>query len=104
MKDNSKVIILICQQSTGWCHCNDVYVSYCSDRRVPNGSNCAYALSKLLSNGYKIISTQTMDDCCGQIIYTLAKISKPKPLPKPIPKPDTCDVCQKEDNDCCSIC
>src|SRR3712207_4125711 len=106
MKNNAKVIILICEQSNGWCHCNDIYVSYSSDRRIPRGSNCAYALSKLLGYGYQIVSTQTMDNCCNQIIYTLAKVSRPKPLPKPkpIPKPDTCDVCEEEHDDCCSIC
>ncbi|KGM96805.1 hypothetical protein Z968_05630 [Clostridium novyi A str. 4552] len=103
MKNNAKVIILICELSSGWCHCNDIYVSYSSDRRIPRGSNCAYALSKLLGYGYELIDTQAMGDC-GQVIYTLAKVTKTKPLPKPTPKPDICDICEEKNDDCSSIC
>ncbi|KOC33091.1 hypothetical protein [Clostridium botulinum] len=109
MKNNVSVILLICELNSGWCYYDDIVVSYCSDRKIPRGTKCSYALSKLLSNGYKLIDTEAMQSC-GQLIYTLSKTkictpSEPTKPSKPSePEPEPCYPCKDDDNDGCSIC
>lgn len=91
MKNTVNVVIVICELNSGWCYYDDIVVSYCSDRKIPRGTKCSYALSKLLSNGYKLIDTQTVQSC-GQIIYTLSK-SKTSCSQKPEP----CHSCENTD-------
>src|SRR3712207_9432269 len=85
MKNNVSVIILICELNSGWCYYDDIVVSYCSDRRIPRGTKCSYALAKLLSNGYKLLDTQAIQNC-GQIIYTLSKSKTSIPSIPTIPR------------------
>lgn len=91
MQSNVDVIILVCRVNSGWgwgCgswsnwdfdrnrsdrHNDNVIVESSSDRRIPRGISCAQAIDRLLTLGYRLINTATLDSNCGQIVHTFAR-------------------------------
>ncbi|QGU94160.1 hypothetical protein GOM49_02530 [Clostridium bovifaecis] len=117
MQSNVDIIILVCRVNTSWgwdCgswsnwnNCNHdhrnyhddcVVVESSSDRRIPRGASCAQAMDRLLTLGYRLINTATLDSNCGQIVHTFARYTHHHH------DDDNCSVQQPAEDGCGGVC
>jgi hypothetical protein len=83
---NTDVVILICRvhdRNWGWGNCDwrdnddhdhdDIRVDSSSDPRIRRGSSCANAIRRLLNAGFRLIDTETVEDCGIKIVYTFVR-------------------------------
>lgn len=66
------VVVIACKIDCGFCEDNGIVVSASTTPRIPIGTNCADAIERLLSRGYELINTETVQ-CTGEIVHTFAR-------------------------------
>lgn len=66
------VVVIGCKVNCGgFCDNHSIVVCASTTPRIPIGSNCAEAIERLLSRGFELINTETID--CGVIVHTFAR-------------------------------
>lgn len=70
---NVDVVIIACRIECGFCHDSEILISASSTPKIPVGTNCAEAIAMLLTKGFEIINTETLQNS-KEIVHTFAKL------------------------------